>query len=60
MNIETNFWGLVGVVGVVVGLVLTIPLNIASNLPTPRVINYLERRKIIKIPPLEGAGTREL
>jgi|HubBroStandDraft_6_1064221.scaffolds.fasta_scaffold354781_3 fatty acid desaturase len=48
MNIETNFWGLVGVVGVVVGLVLTIPLNIASNLLTPRVINYLERRKIIK------------
>ena len=44
MNIETNFWGLVGVVG----LVLTIPLNIASNLLTPRVINYLERRKIIK------------
>jgi hypothetical protein len=48
MNIETNFWGLVGIVGVIVGLVLTIPLNIASNLLTPRVINYLEKRKLIK------------
>ena len=32
----------------VIALFLTIPLGIASNLLTPRLISYLERRRLIK------------
>jgi hypothetical protein len=44
VNIET--W--IGVVGVVVGLVLAIPLHIAANLLMPGVHAYFEKRKVTK------------
>ena len=37
-----------GVITSVVSLVLVIPLGIASNLLTPRLLAYLEKRKLIK------------
>ena len=37
-----------GVILSVAGLVLVIPLGIASNLLTPRLITYLEKRKLTK------------
>jgi hypothetical protein len=42
MNIDIALW--IGVTS----LVLAIPLSIASNLLTTRVISYLEKRKLIK------------
>jgi Flp pilus assembly protein TadB len=42
MNVDTALW--IGVAS----LVLAIPLGIASNLLTSRLISYLEKRKLIK------------
>src|SRR2546429_2579145 len=42
MNIDIALW--IGVAS----LVLAVPLGIASNLLTPRLISYLEKRKLIK------------
>jgi hypothetical protein len=42
MNFDIALWVSV------VSLVLIVPLGIASNLLTPRLISYLERRKLIK------------
>jgi hypothetical protein len=41
-------WGIVGFAFSIVALVLVVPLGIASNLLTPRLITYLEKRKLIK------------
>ena len=42
MNVDIALW--IGVAS----LVLAVPLGIASNLLTPRLISYLEKRKLIK------------
>jgi hypothetical protein len=42
-------WGIViGLAVAIVSLALAVPLGIASNLLTPRLIAYLEKRKLIK------------
>ena len=42
MDIDITFW--IGVIS----LVLSFPLTIAANLATPRVLSYLEKRRLIK------------
>jgi hypothetical protein len=41
-------WGIVGFAFAIISLVLVVPLGIASNLLTPRLLAYLEKRKLIK------------